>query len=200
MLSVIHTSRFHSLALSPPCAGAKPRAVARLGCVLQGGPGTPSVKPSLCLLSCSSRQTGSWTVFFFLNFLGLTCYYGVIFHLGVLLFLVLGSAATFLFPCLRDLCGYSLPSERLWKWCALWPCCLPPVITGQVCCWQVGCAFAHTDVSIHNSSRPILGLVTNPYSSEYFFLCMYLKICIRTVTHCSKCLPSSLGTPRFLQG
>lgn len=52
-----------------------------------------------------------------------------------------------------------------------------PVIGEQICYSQAGCAF--TDVSIHNSSGTILALVTNLYSSEYFLLCIYLKICLR---------------------
>ena len=80
------------LVLSLPRAAlslVRPGAAASLGRVPQGGPGTPSVKPLLCLLSCSSPQTGSWTVF--LHFLGLACYYGVIFHLKVLVFLASNS-------------------------------------------------------------------------------------------------------------
>lgn len=50
-----------------------------------GGPGTPPAKTSPCPPSCSSQQKGSGDGF--LLFLGLTCYYGVISHLRVLVFL-----------------------------------------------------------------------------------------------------------------
>lgn len=120
---------------------------------------------------------------FFLHFLGLTCYFGVIFHLRVLLFFHLCRSQASL-PPFCSFWGWSLwlqPALRqgLGVMCSLALSVLPLSLENRICCSQVGCAFTCTDVSIHNSFRKILALVTNPYSTEYFLLCLYLKICLR---------------------
>lgn len=79
--------------------------------------------------------------------------------------------------------------------------CPSLVIGEQICCSQVGSAFTYTDVSIHNSSGMILALITNLYSTEYFLLCQYLKICMKKqLPTVVKCLWGSLRTPGLLQG
>lgn len=177
LFSVIPMSRFHSLMLSPPHVGTKPgesRCWSQAGLCVAG-----RTWDTICQALAVSAE-----LFFTADWL-LDCVFLTLSRSYLLLWSDLSPQGLALFHLCRSQAALPPFCSLFWGiflWLqsalkqAMEVMCsltllsvLPPFIGEQICCSQVGCAFTYTDVSIHNSSRTILALVTNPTAVNIFF-------------------------------